>query len=48
MVSNLCFIYYKSLLIVHDPNVSRSKRIIRGPVIVEIRAINHGEISNSE
>ena len=48
IVPNLCFIYCKSFLIMHGPNVSSNKKIIRDPVIVEMRVINHGELSNRE
>ena len=48
IVPNLCFIYCKSFLIMHGPNVSSNKKIIRGPVIVEMRVVNHGELSNRE
>lgn len=32
----------------HALNVSSSKRIIGGHMIVEIRLVSHGEVSNSE
>jgi hypothetical protein len=32
----------------HGPNVSSNKKITRDPVIVEMRVVNRGELSNRE
>lgn len=48
VVPSLCFIYWKSFLIMHGPKMGKSKMMIRGPITGEMRVVSQGKESNSE